>query len=129
MGVIEMIKTKLQNYPQAKYESNDHSVKVFPRNENGFTVSLFLNEGDYTVSFNGWHENFQTAEEALNCFAFGLSSDCRLKEYVRGGFAYKWHLEHKVDSIWVKESETGLFFFPFWRKLEIRYLQNDLIGD
>ena len=128
MNVIEEIKARLQKYPHAKYECDADSISVFPTSDDGFTVSLNVNPNSYTVSFDGWHEDFQDEEEALNCFAFGLSSDCRLKEYRRGRYAYKWTVEAKENEEWVTDSSTGLFLFPFWMKKESRYLQNNLIA-
>jgi hypothetical protein len=128
MSLIEEIKAKLQKYPHAKFESDGNSISVFPTSNDGFTVSLTVNQDSYTVSFDGWHEDFQDNEEALNCFAFGLSSDCRLKEYRRGNFAYKWIVESKENDGWVEDSTTGLFLFPFWMRKEVRYLQNNLIS-
>ena len=125
--MIEEIKTRLQKYPHAKYESDADSISVFPTSDDGFTVSLTVNQKSYTVSFNGWHEDFQNEEDALNRFAFGLSSECRLKECWRGSFAYKWTVESKENGEWVEDSSTGLFLFPFWKKKESRYLQNNLI--
>ena len=128
MNVIDEIKAKLNKYPHAKFESNSSSVSVFPTSADGFTVGLTVNQDSYTVSFDGWHEDFQDEEEALNCFAFGLSSACRLKEYRRGNFAYKWTVESKENGKWVEDGTTGLFLFPFWIRKEVRYLQNNLIG-
>ena len=128
MNVIEEIEARLQKYPHAKYESAADSISVFPTSDDGFTVNLVVHQNSYTVSFNGWHEDFQNVEEALNCFAFGLSSDCRLKEYRRGRYAYKWTVEAKENGEWVADSSTGLFLFPFWLKKESRYLQNKLIA-
>ena len=127
MNVIEEIKDKLRKYPHLKYEENENSISIVPDSEHGFTVSLVVNGNTYTVSFDGWHEDFQDKEEALNCFAFGLSSDCRLKEYRRGNSAYRWTLESKEEEGWAEDSTTGLLFFPFWRKVEIRYLQNNIL--
>ena len=128
MNLIEEIKAKLQKYPHAKYESTANSISVFPTSNNGFTVGLTVNQNSYTVSFDGWHEDFESGEEALDCFAFGLSSECRLKEYRRGNFAYKWTVESKENGEWVEDGTTGLLLFPFWMSKEVRYLQNDLIG-
>jgi hypothetical protein len=66
------------------------SISVLPSADNGFTVTLRVSGEGYTVFFDGWHEDFNDQEEALNCFAFGLADECRLKESRRGGFAYKW---------------------------------------
>ncbi len=129
MSVIEEIKVRLRKYPQAKYESDDASISVFPMSDGGFTVSLAEHQDSYTVSFDGWHEEFQDKEEALNCFAFGLSSECRLKEVRRGNSAYKWTVESSENGKWVEDGTTGLFLFPFWKKKEVRYLQNRLLGE
>jgi len=128
MDAIEKIKARLQKYPHVKYESDGNSISVFPTSGDGFTVGLTVNPDSYRVSFNGWHEDFQNEGEALNCFAFGLCSDCRLKEYRRGNFAYKWTVESKESGEWVENSTTGLFLFPFWMRRVVRYLQNDLIS-
>jgi hypothetical protein len=128
MNVIEEIKAKLQKYPHTKFETDSNSISVPPTSEDGFTVGLSVNQDSYTISFNGWHEDFQDKEEALNCFAFGLSSECRLKEYRRGDFAYRWTVESKENGEWAEDGTTGLFLFPFWMKKEVRYLQNNLIA-
>jgi|SRR6266851_1489853 len=127
MNVIDDIKAKLQTYPNARYEISGSSISVLPISDNGFTVRLDLAPDRYTVSFNGWHEDFQYEEEALQCFAFGLSDECRLKEWRRGNFAYRWAVESRENGRWVADSETGLFLFPFWKAKEVRYLQNNLI--
>ncbi|MGH9928378.1 MAG: hypothetical protein ACREA9_04010 [Pyrinomonadaceae bacterium] len=127
MTVIDEIRARLSKYPNARYESNDSSITVLPLSNDGFSVALTVNPDGYTVSFNGWHEDFRSQEEPLNCFAFGLSDECRLKECRRGSFAHKWTLESKEGGRWVEDSTTGLFLFPFWRKPAVRYLQNNLL--
>ncbi len=128
MNTIEKIKTKIRQYPDLRYESEVNSISVFPMSEDGFKVSIKVDPDSLTVSFNGWHEKFQSEEEALNCFSFGLSSDCRLREYRRGTFAYKWTVESNDNGEWVEDSTTGLIVFPFWKRQEARYLQNELIN-
>ena len=129
MNAIEKIKTKLLKYPHVKYESSDSAISAFPTTDKGFTVGLIVNQKVYTVSFNGWHQDFQSEEEALNCFAFGLSNECRLKEYRRGNFAYKWSIESQENEEWIEDSTTGLLLFPFWKKAEVYNLQNNLINE
>ncbi len=128
MVAIEEIKEKLRKYPHVKYKAEDNYIVVFPISDNGFEVWLSVLGGEYKVNFEGWYEKFGSKEEALNCFGFGLSSECRVKEYRRGGVAYKWTLESKENGSWVADGTVALFFFPFWRKKEVRYLQNRLIG-
>jgi hypothetical protein len=127
MGAIDEIIAKLQKYPDAKYESGADFIRIFPTSQDGFNVELTVAKDNYTVYFNGWHESFEDEDEALDCVAFGLSAECRLKEYRRWNSAYKWTVEYKSTEKWIEESTTGMFLFPFWRKLEIRYLQNNLV--
>jgi hypothetical protein len=127
MNPIEEIKTKLRKYPHVKYETDGSSISVLPTSDAGFRVGLEVTHGRYTVSFNGWHEELNDAAEALDCFAFGLSDECRLKEYRRGKFAHRWVVESKQNGQWIADSETGLFVFPFWKRSEVVYLQNNLI--
>jgi hypothetical protein len=119
MDPIDEIKTRLKRYPDLKSESDSSSITVMPASDGGFSVSLAVGGNGYIVSFNGWHENFEDPEVALECFAFGLSSECRLKEYRRGGFAYRWAVESKENGEWIEDSETGLLLFPFWRKRKL----------
>lgn len=129
MKVIEEIKSRLSKYPDVRMESDASSVTVLPVSAEGFSVALTENLGNgYTVSFEGWHEEFGDAEEAMNVFALGLSDECRLREYRCGRFPYKWTVEFWEDGQWMEQSTTGLFFFPFWLKSEVRYLQNKLLS-
>jgi hypothetical protein len=45
----------------------------------------------------------------------------------RGSFACNWVVESKNENEWVKDSETGLIFIPFWRKKSVQYLRNSII--
>jgi hypothetical protein len=45
----------------------------------------------------------------------------------RGSTPTKWTVESRKDGRWTPESETGLLFFPFWRRRRIAYLQNRLL--
>jgi len=127
MKAIKIIKEKLQKYPQVKFEENENSISIFPLTDDGFTVTLIVGVDDFTVHFNGWHENFENEEKALNCFAFGLSNECRLKEFRRGSEPYKWTLEYEEDGDWIEDSTVGQFISAFWKKETVHYLQNDLI--
>src|SRR5689334_9309193 len=101
MDAIEQITANLRKYPDTKYESGADFIRVFPNSKNGFKVELTTFKSNYTVHFNGWHENFKDEQEALNCFTFGLSAQCRLKEYRRWNIAYKWTVEYKETDKWV----------------------------
>jgi hypothetical protein len=126
MSVIERIREKLKSYPSVEFKETADSITVLPNSNEGFEVRLDDNGETYTVSFEGWHEEFESAEEALDCFAFGLSSECRLKELRKDGSPYRWIVESKVDGSWTGDSETGLLIYALWKRSEIVYRQNRL---
>ena len=125
MNCINEIKKKLENYPELKWELENSTISVSPKG--GFTVWLTESEEDCTVGYNGWHEEFSDKEQALQCFAFGLSEKCRLKVFSRGNTEYKWVMEAFESGNWVSYSTTALLFVPFWRKKKITYLKNNVI--
>ena len=129
MSPIDSIKNRLTPYPNIRYEKRDGGITVFPADDSGFEVSFWIGSDEYIVSFFGWQEHFTAAKDALSCFAFGLSDQCRLKVSYRGSLPHQWTLEHVENGKWIEDSTTGLLLFPFWHKPEIRYLQNRLLRD
>lgn len=127
MDIIEDIKRRLVKYPHVKYRVSENSITILPTSERGFEISFFADSETFTVFFEGWHEEFEDREAALECLAFGLSTDCRLKADSRGRFPYRWTVEFREDQKWKEEGTTALFFFPFWRRKTEQFLQNDLI--
>jgi len=67
------------------------SITVKADSSKGFDVSFYDDKFEYTVFFEGWHEYFKKSESqnAINCFAFGLSDSCRIKVVSRGWVDYK----------------------------------------
>ena len=126
---ITNLKEKLDKFPEIKYLIEGNSITVPSNCEKGFPVSFCQSQNNFTVSFKGWHEEFDKEEEAFACFKFGLSQKCRLKVLSRGKFEYKWILEHQRNNEWAQDSETGLMFFPFWEKENISYFQNTYFQD
>ena len=129
MNPITEIKSRLEKYPELVVKEEERSITVKPNSTKGFEVWFSNDENEYTVGFDGWHQHFDKSEveEALNCFAFGLSNECRLKVNSRGGKSYKWVMEALENGVWVAYSTTGLFSLSFWKKAEVRYLSNDLL--
>ncbi|WP_236960996.1 hypothetical protein, partial [Joostella atrarenae] len=125
---ISEIIERLKKYPNADYELDENSIIVKENNDNGFSVSLTLNGNEnYTVAFDVWHEEFDNEIDALNCFAFGLSKDCRLKTTKKGGKPIKWTVQSNENGNWIDGNTTGLINLAFWQKSDVVYLQNDLI--
>lgn len=127
MNPIDEILARLAKYPQVRSETGPDSVTVFPVDDSGFVVAFLVADGEYIVSFSGWHEHFSDAHEALNCFVFGLSEDCRLQIHKRGSVEHRWTVESRSNGAWVEDSTTGLLFFPFWRRLRVEHRQNRLL--
>jgi hypothetical protein len=126
--VISHIKEKLQKYPHVTYTTTEGHLEIPAQSPTGFRVWIHERADGCSVGFDGWHEEFTDADEAVNCFAFGLSTACRLRVFSLGSADYKWQVLHKVDGQWVADSETSLFVFPFWRGSVQRDLQNDIIS-
>lgn len=111
------------------YERKGNSIIALPKAPQGFPVRYDYSSR-HVVSYLGWHEEFDNQDEALNCFAFGLSNVCRLKVLKKGSFSYKWTVEAQDEhGNWYEDSTTGLFIFPFWMKTTTLILQNHLISE
>ena len=127
MNPIDEIRARFDNYPTVQYEEGSNWIRYRPGSEDGFRVELHVLDDAFVVYFDGWHEHFHDAESALECFAFGLSQECRVKVHARGGKPHKWVVQSLKDGKWVTDSETGYFAFAFWRSKNICFKQNALI--
>jgi hypothetical protein len=127
MRAIARIIEKLKKHPELSFKQEGNIVTVEPADADGFAVGLLERDGGCTVSFEGWHEEFESEEAALNCFAFGLSDQCRLKIDYRGSFPYRWSVEEANGDGWTLDSTTGLLLFPFWRRRHTVYRQNHVL--
>jgi hypothetical protein len=127
MNVIEEIKARLARYPDLDYDATTKCIRVRPRNDDGFSVTLYVRGSQFRVSFEGWHETFEDAGEALDCFVFGLSDACRLEIEYRGGMATKWAVQSRRGAAWVTDSEVGLLVVPFWRPRRVAHRQNHVV--
>jgi hypothetical protein len=128
MSAVERITERLRCHPELACRVSGGTITVEPPTSNGFPVSLTEGAGEWVVAFGGWHEHFTSEEEALSCFAFGLSDRCRLRVHYRGSFPYRWSVEERTEEGWREESTTSLLFFPFWRRERIEYRQNAVIS-
>jgi hypothetical protein len=127
MTVTDKIREKLARYPELTWKVNGDSVCIFPASTSGFSVGMKTDRGRFEVYFDGWHEHFDNEEEALDCFAFGLSDQCRLKIVRRGNIACSWTVESRSGGEWTEDSTVGLLFIPFWRTKRVEYRQNTVI--
>jgi len=124
MDIYKEIKERIKQYSNVVLAEDPSGLSVTP--EGGFTVSIASNDEYYSVDFGGWHENFKFPEEALDCFAWGLSDECRVKVFSRDGKPHKWVAQSLENGEWEDVSTTGMLFFAFWKKANVSYLQNEL---
>jgi len=131
MSLVNEIKDKFKKYPSLRYSESENSITIHtPNKETGFDITLYVDTNEYTtytVAFGNWHGPFDTEEEVGKFVAFGLSSECRMRELYRGSSPYKWVIESLQDGEWVMVQETGLLFFPFWKKKSEKIYQNSII--
>lgn len=120
----EAIVSKLDGYSGFEIDFDDYHITISCNNAESFDVSFYAFGSEFQVSFDGWHEYFETEEEALNCFAFGLSKECRLKVTKRGAMECSWTVQARQDETWVDDTTTGLILIPFWRRKQIEYRHN-----
>jgi hypothetical protein len=126
MSFVQTIADRLrEHHPSLLTRVEGDTFTVEPLDVDGFPVWLREEVGSYVVGFDdGWHEHFDSEEDALDCFAFGLSGDCSVKVVYRGSFAHRWTVEFKTDGGWREDSTTGLLVFPFWRRPRAVYRTN-----
>lgn len=124
MDIYNVIRQRVKKYSNVVLEEELYGLSVTP--QGGFTVSIASNDEYYSVDFEGWHENFESPVEALECFAWGLSVECRVKVFSRGGKPHKWVAQSFDSGEWNDVSTTGLLFYAFWKKESVSYMQNKL---
>jgi hypothetical protein len=126
LTAIERIHAKFEHRVDVQIDVGATSVAVSRADGRGFPVELCEVRGAYVVSYRGWHEHFDEEREALECFAFGLSSHCRLVTTYRGRWPVKWTVECREDDGWRMGSTTGLLLVPFWLPKRLEYESNAL---
>jgi hypothetical protein len=122
----EAILATLKGYTAFDIDFRDDRIIVTCENHDSFEVSFHAHGDAYQVGFDSWHEHFDAEEDALNCFAFGLSDECRLKVAKRGKTECSWTVQAWQDYKWVDDTTTCMIFIPFWRSKHIEYRHNVL---
>jgi hypothetical protein len=105
--VVEPIVDRLQRHPELVNRVSGGTVAVPPSAAEGFSVSLTEGAGQWVVAFDGWHKHFTSDDEALCCFAFGLSDHCRLRAHFRGSLPYLWAVEERTKVGWRESTGHG----------------------
>ena len=127
--VISRIKERLQKYPPVTYTTKEGCLEIPAQNPTGFRVWIQEHGSDFTVGFEGWHEEFTDADAAFKCFAFGLSTARWLRVFRCLNMDYKWQVLVQEDGQWIADSESGLLFPTFFLPKKQRDLHNDIVAD
>ena len=130
-NIIKRIKEEFKVYDKIIFEEKDESIILKTQEKNGFDISIFIDESECTVYYEGWHEHFQINDEydILECIRFGLSDKCRIKIISRRSSDCTWILEAFETNKWIPYNSTGLIFCCWWCKKHIRYLSNKIISE
>ncbi len=125
--MLEDLVQKLNRCGQVQYETDGYSIRILPTTPAGFPVKMeWIWDTHFTVFLDGWHQDFDSYEEALRCFTLAASGHYRLKTASKGRFRFRWTLEHWDGSCWVKDSTITDLFYPFWKRTTTNYLRNHL---
>lgn len=128
--MIDEILKLLGDCPQVHCEKGEDRVRVLPAGPQGFEVSIEqIWDQHYSVSYGGWHEDFEAWGEALRCFLVGLSNHCRLKVQSKDGNPFKWTVEDWEDPAWRERSTTATFSPKLFTPAVTAYLHNDFLPD
>ena len=125
-SVIDRAVRTLRALDSVAFDAGDDAIAVPPASGDGFAVRLqMVHEREYMVSYDEWRQTFDRAEDAYDCFEYGLSDSCRLKIILRGNEPVSWHVEKREYGMWV----PGLHPFrrrslAFWRPTRTVYRQN-----
>jgi hypothetical protein len=108
------------------FESSEEEIVVAPASEAGFLVGLrMVHDREYRVRYDAWERVFDRAEDAYDCFEYGLSDSCRLRITLRGDLPVAWHVEKREYGMWVPgHHPLRRRFIPFWRRARVVYRQN-----
>jgi hypothetical protein len=122
--VIDRAARTLTNLNVAHTITGDEIV-VAAAGADGFEVRLrMLSERGYRVTFEQWRHEFDRAEDAYDCFEYGLSDSCRLKVVYRGDVPQQWQVEKREFGMWVPGHAVTRRSWAFWKPRRVEYRQN-----
>ena len=125
--MFEGLLQKLNDCGQVRYEAGAYFVRTLAISPEGFPVKIeWIWDTHFAVLLDGWHQDFDSYEQAVRCFTLAVAGHYRLKTASKGSFHFRWTLEYWDDSAWVEDSTITDLFYPFWKPTTTNYLHNDL---
>ena len=125
-SIIERATRTLDAVGGVDYTATASTITVRPSHPDGFVVTLVVKDARaFVVSYEQWVHAFDRAEDACDCFEFGLSDSCRLKVTYRGEDAVAWHVEKREYGMWAPATHsTTRLSLKFWKPRRVVYRQN-----
>ena len=125
-SVIDRAVRTLRALESVAFDAGDDAIAVPPVSDDGFAVRLHMvHDREFVVSYDDWRHTFDRAEDAYDCFEYGLSDSCRLKITLRGNEPVSWHVEKREYGMWVPgHHPRRRRSLAFWRPRRIVYRQN-----
>jgi hypothetical protein len=109
------------------FDAVANGITVRASNAAGFDVSLrVVGPRKFIVSYEGWFQTFGRAEDAYDCFEYGLSDSCRLRITFRGVTQVAWQIEKRDYGVWMPGRVVRRRFVPFWKRARIEQRQNSV---
>jgi hypothetical protein len=104
---------------------NGDELVVPAASPDGFEVRLHLvSDRAFVVMFDRWRHDFDRAEDAYDCFEYGLSDSCRLKVVYRGDEPELWQVEKREFGMWSPGHPVSRRSWAVWKPRRIEYRQN-----
>ena len=129
-SVIARAKKALDAVGGVAYDTDEDRIAVAAAERDGFAVSLrALGDRRFVVQYGeGWVHAFDRAEDACECFEFGLSDSCRLRVTLRGETPVAWQVQKREFGLWVPGRRRRAWRVPFWRRARIVHRQNHVFS-
>lgn len=127
-SVIDRAARTLRAIDGLVFETSANAIAVPPASTDGFLVRLHLiHDRKFVVWYDGWQHAFDRAEDAYDCFEYGLSDSCRLKTTFRGDEPVAWQVEKREYGMWVPgRHAVKRRTLAFWRPVRTVYRQNQV---
>jgi len=125
-SVIDRARRTLDTLGGAEYTATASTITVRPSEPDGFDVTMVVEHARaFVVSYERWEHRFDRAEDAYDCFEFGLSDSCRLRVTYQGDDAVAWHVEKREYGMWTPASHSARqWSLKFWKPRRLVYRQN-----
>jgi hypothetical protein len=107
------------------FDADATRIVVVAEEPSGFDVTLrVIGPRKFVVSYEGWFQAFDRAEDAYDCFEYGLSDSCGLRITFRGRMPVAWQIEKREYGVWMPGRSVRRRVMPFWRAARIERRQN-----